>query len=288
MRTALACLAFVGSAPLALALAGPVSPGDSSHYLTPADTVVLEIDRAQRKYTTHVFAPKQTVYSLGRFYGQDLDELYALNPELAEAPPGIGQAVRVGVPNLAIVRFRGPRFERAAYAPVCYAVRPGETAYHIAKTVFRMPVDTLLAVNGLAGPALAPGQLLQVGWMPVAGATVPRGPARPGPLQRVNHANYERYRAQDSTATGPRRRGVASWVPGTGEVSGQLFALYGGVAPGTYLKLVNPANERFAYVRVIGAPTEEDVRRERVDLTVSATAARLLGAGRSNFYVTIE
>lgn len=285
MRTLLLSLFAVASCLRTLAVA---PAGDSLRYLTAHDSVLLEIDARQQKYTTHVFAPKQTVYSLGRFYAQDIDQIYALNPELATAPPSIGQEVRVAVPNVAIVRFRGPGFRRLSYAPVYYEVQPGQTAYYIAKTVFRMPVDTLLSVNGLGDHTLSPGQVLQVGWIPVAGAAVSREPVELGPLQKVNFANYQRYRAQDSTAVGPKHRGVASWVPGTGEVSGQLFALYGGVAPGTYLKLVNPANERFAYVKVIGAPTDEEVRRERIDLTVSATAARLLGAGRSNFYVTIE
>ena len=279
----------LGLALLSTTLVAAASPtGDSLRYLTPRDSVVLEIDADQRKYTTHTFAPKQTVYSLGRFYAQDIDQIYALNPELASAPPAIGQRVRVAVPNVAIVRFRRPGFRRAAYAPVYYAVQPGQTADYVAKSVFRMPVDTLLSVNGLESHTLSPGQLLQVGWIPVDGAAVNREPVELAPLQRVNLRNQGRYRAQDSTAVGPRRRGVASWVPGTGEVSGQLFALYGGVAPGTYLKLVNTANGRSAYVKVIGAPTDEEVRRERIDLTVSATAARLLGAGRSNFYATIE
>lgn len=285
MRTA---LIFFSS--LVLIATVRADTGDSLRYLTSADTVLLEIDAAQRKYTTHVFAPKQTVYSLGRFYGQDLDEIYALNPALATAPPAIGQEVRVGVPNRAIIRYRDGRFRRAAHAPVVYRVKPGETAYHIAKTVFRMPVDTLLAVNDLPDHSLAPGQLLQVGWIPVGGAEAPSAPVELGPLQRVSYANYKLYSEQrDSSAVAaPPRRGVASWVPGTGEVSGQLFALVSDVDPGTYLKLVNPANKRFAYVKVIGAPTDEQIRRERIDLTVSATTARLLGAGRSNFYVMME
>ena len=42
-----------------------------------------------------------------------------------------------------------------------------------------------------------------------------------------------------------------------------------------------------AYARVIGR-LPADVRRERVDVVVSGTTARLLGQSGGNFYVTIQ
>ena len=260
--------------------------GDSLHYLTLKDTVMLEIAADKSKYTNHVFAPRQTVYSLSRFYAQDIDQVYALNPELAKRPPAVGEVVKVAVPNAAITRFRTADFKRWQHTRVCYRVQPGETLYHIAKTVFRMPVDTLMALNGLKSNALATGQVLQVGWMSLDGASRTVKPKELNPLKKVNVLNSAEFAKQGGTSR-ELKRGVASWTPGTGDASGQLFALYAGATPGTILKVSNLSNGAYAYVRVIGTPPD-NVRAERIDILLSGTAARVLGANERNFYVTIE
>ena len=272
----------------ALASAVALPQNDTVVYLASRDSVLLEIAPDHRKYTRHVITPKQTVYSLSRFYAQDIDQVYALNPRLADGTLDIGDTVRVGVPNVAITRFRDSGFRAEDYAGVYYVVRPGETMYHVAKTVFRMPVDTLLALNGLRTPDLSVGQVLQVGWMSLSGAARHIKPRELSPLQRTNARNAQAYRAQSSASD--RRelvRGVATFTPGSGDASGKLFALYSGAPVGSYLRIGNPANKHAAYVRVIGK-LPANVRRERVDVVVSGTAARLLGASGGNFYVTIQ
>ena len=293
MSRLLSCAALAATAVLVLPAAAQATSvtlpqNDSIVYLAPLDSVMLEITSDQRKYTRHVFTPRQTVYSLSRFYAQDIDQVYALNPKLTEGGPGIGDTVRIAVPNVAITRFRGSDFRRSDYAPVCYRVRPGETMYHIAKTVFRMPVDTLLQLNGLKSPTLSVGQVVQVGWMNLDGAAKHIKPRELSPLQRVNDANAARYQRGASPAD--RRelvRGVATYTPGTGDASGKLFALYSGAPVGTMLRVGNTGNKRVAYVEVIGR-LPEGTRRDRVDIVVSGTAARVLGAGTGNFYVTIQ
>ena len=261
-------------------------PTDSVQYLRLRDTVMLEIASDKSKYTRHVFEPRQTVYSLSRFYAQDIDQVYALNPALATRPPAIGEAVKVAVPNVAITRFRDESFSRWRHARVCYRVQPGETMYHIAKTVFRMPVDTLMALNSLKTVDLRPGQVLQVGWMSLDGAGARVRPREMNPLKRVNTSNSAAY-VRQTGARPPLRRGVATWTPGTGDASGQLFALYAGAPAGTILKVSNTSNHASAYVRVIGSPPD-NVSSEHVDILLSGTAARVLGANERNFYVTIE
>jgi len=259
--------------------------GDSLSYLTPQDTVMLEIAADQSKFTTHTFAPKQTMYSLSRFYAQDIDQIYGLNPQLTSRAPKIGEQVKVAVPNKTIKRFRDQDFKRDFYAPICYEVQKGETMYNVAKRVFRMPVDTLMSVNGLKSTVLSPGQILQVGWMPVNGSANKIKKQELSPLQRKSYANYKMHKAQSSKQKAIR--GVASWTPGTGEASGSLFALYDGARPGTYLKVTNTANKKYAYVRVIGKPSHNS-RKEQIDIQVSGTTARLLGVTKGNFYVIIE
>ena len=265
----------------------PPAPGDSIQYLTLRDTVMLEIAEDQSKYTRHIFEPRQTVYSLSRFYAQDIDQVYALNPALSQRAPAVGEEVKVAVPNVAITRFRTAGFSRWRHARVCYRVQPGETMYHIAKTVFRMPVDTLMALNGFKNTNLSTGQVIQVGWMSLEGAGKQVKPRELNPLRKVNASNRDEYSRQAAEQKRPLQRGVASFTPGTGDASGQLFALYAGAKPGTVLKVTNTLNNAYAYVRVIGSPPE-NVLSQRVDILLSGTAARVLAASERNFYVTIE
>ena len=268
-----------------LAVMTASATGDSLSYLTPQDTVMLEIAPDQSKFTTHTFAPKQTLYSLSRFYAQDIDQLYGLNPQLSSRTPAIGEEVKIAVPNKTITRFRTENFQREKFAPICYTVRKGETMYNVAKRIFRMPVDTLLSVNGLTSTVLSPGQVLQVGWMSTNGSSSKIKKREMSPLQRKSYANFKAYEIQSSQRSS--KRGVASWSPGTGEASGTLFALYNGAQPGTYLKVTNTANNKYAYVRVIGKPSHNS-RQEQIDIQVSGTVARLLGVSKGNFYVVIE
>jgi LysM repeat protein len=246
---------------------------------------MIEIALDQSKFTTHTFAPKQTVYSLSRFYAQDIDQVYALNPELSQRPPRIGEQVKVAVPNKTIIRFRENGFRREEYVPICYRVQPGETMYHLAKRIFRMPVDTLQQVNQLSTTSLSPGQVLQVGWMPVNGSADKITPQTISPLQRRSFANYRVYESQPDKIR--PTRGVASWTPGTGEASGSLFALYSDARPGTVLRVTNTANGKYVYVRVIGKPSANS-HAEAIDIQLSGTAARLLGVNAGNFYVLLE
>jgi len=275
---------------LAAALAATIgtalaATGDSTHYLTPRDTVMLEIADDQSKFTSHVFEPKQTLYSLSRFYAQGIDQLIELNPELAHGDPNVGQQIKVAVPNVAITRFRTAGFSESEYAPVCYTVRQGETMYKIAKRIFRMPVDTLLAVNALSSTTLQPGQIIQVGWISVNGAADKIKPRLISPLERRSLQNRRAYAAQQMHLR-PKRL-VASWTPGTGDASGKLYALYGAVQPGTMLKVTNAANGRVAYVQVIGRPGASS-GMTRTGLQLSSTTATVLGATEGNFYVKVE
>ncbi len=278
-------LALLGSLAAGATAAPP--PGDSITYLGAHDSVMLEIASDQSKFTKHVFAPRQTVYSLSRFYAQDIDQVYTLNPQLADRPPLVGEEVKVAVPNVAITRFRNADFRRWHYAKVYYKVQPGETMYHIAKTVFRMPVDTLLALNGLKTHNLAAGQCLQVGWMSLDGAAAHIKPLAIPSLQSVNLRNADQYARQGAPTLPQLQRGVATYTPGTGDASGQLFALYNGAPAGSLLRVGNSKTNQHAYVRVIGS-LPDNVRRDKVDIVVSGTAAKILGASDRNFYVTIQ
>ena len=60
--------------------------GDSLNYLTPQDSVFLTVDENNQKIIEHRLEYKQTMYSLAKFYGLELNELMYFNEELGELP----------------------------------------------------------------------------------------------------------------------------------------------------------------------------------------------------------
>lgn len=259
---------------------------DEVIYLNSQDTVLIDIDEDKRKFTKYTLKPQQTLYSLSRFFAQDISMLYSLNPELRHQQPQIGQELIIEVPNSAIVRFRTNDFKRKNFAPIYYTIKPGETMYKIAKNIFGMSVDTLTSLNSLEGTGLSIGQKVQVGWTPIKGSAHRIKKTAYNPLKSRNQRNYIKYKRQNQVGT--YRRGVASWSKGSGEASGKLFALINNIPIGEYVKVKNLSNNKIAYVEVIGSLPTNTIR-EKVDIQISSTAARILGVRNpGNFYVILE
>jgi hypothetical protein len=81
----------------------------------------------------------------------------------------IGQIVHVPIPNAAIKRFKGDNFKRWKFAPIMFIVKKGDNLYKISKTLFHMPIDSVVKWNKLPNNTIAPGQQLHVGWMSIEG-----------------------------------------------------------------------------------------------------------------------
>ena len=109
--------------------------GDSLHYLTLKDTIFLSISPYQEKIFYHYIAPKQTLFSLSKFYGLTIDELYYYNPELKESIVSPGQAIKIPIPNKSIIRFKIKDFDDKKLIPICYIVKKGDTMYNISKRI---------------------------------------------------------------------------------------------------------------------------------------------------------
>ena len=143
--------------------------GDSLRYLTAKDTIFLSIGSFSEKYFEHTIEPKQTLYSLAKFYGLSVEELYYFNNGLKENHIQIGMPIRVPIPNAAIKRYMESGFSPQDNAPVFYVVKRGDTMFRISKEYFRMPIELLMARNNLDGHSLKEGQQLHVGWISIHG-----------------------------------------------------------------------------------------------------------------------
>jgi LysM repeat protein len=146
-------------------------------YLNAKDSVFLTVNEFQEKLITHRIEAKQTVYSLGKFYGLKVNEVYYYNPEIDGKDPKIGQVVKIPIPNKAIVRERDKKFNVKNYVPVYYRVQKGEGLKKVAEGYFNMKIDTLKKRNKIWSGDLKLGQLIHIGWISIKGV--------PGSLREV-------------------------------------------------------------------------------------------------------
>ena len=79
-----------------------VMTGDSTRYLLPEDTIFLQIGKYQHKIFEHEIEKGQTLYSLAKFYGLSIDELYLYNPQLLDRVLSPYEKVSIPIPNRAI------------------------------------------------------------------------------------------------------------------------------------------------------------------------------------------
>jgi len=264
--------------------------GDSLRYLTPFDTVLLEIGPYGEKYGFHYVERKQTLFSLAQFYGLSLQEVYQYNPQYRERSPSLGEPVRYPIPNRAIIRYLRPGIDlRQLHAPIFYRVKKGDTMYRLAKIYFRIPIETLLERAGLQSHTeLKPGQLIFIGWLPLAG--IKEEQQAQNTLSPVAWDNKGLARHFSVGVTSGKKlleeKGAAVWKEDPKAGVG-FFALHRTAPKNTVLEVLNPMLNRKVYVKVVGKLARE-AYDEEVVVVLSNQAAKTLGAIDPRFFVHIQ
>ncbi|MEQ1746061.1 MAG: LysM peptidoglycan-binding domain-containing protein [Saprospiraceae bacterium] len=262
-------------------LAQPNTP--VGNLLTPKDSVLLTINNSQ-KLIHHIVKPKQTLFSLAKYYGLSLEELYALHPEFQTNPAlRAGTLVSIPIPNRAIRRYKGMNFDPAKFAPIYYVVQPGDNLFQICKRHFSMPVDSIRVRNNMRNEQIKPGQLLLIGWMGLEGISADwRTPAAPPITGQTHQLRYdEEKKARNEIIT----QGVCFWQRDSNE-KGDLYALHREANIGTVMAVNNPMSRRTVYAKVIGRiPAGYG---SNIEVVLSPAAARQIGARDPRFFVKIR
>ena len=260
--------------------------GDSLNYLTRFDTVFLMTNAFQEKIFTHRIAPKQTLYSLAKFYGLSIHDLYYYNPGLRSRGVSVGTPVSIPIPNSAIQRYKGADFAIWKYAPVYYVVKRGDTIYRIAKTYFRMTIEEMMERNGLEDMTMKVGQVLHVGWMKLGGISMDQRKVAGGPLAERNRAMRMIFMQRSNGRKAYEEQGAASWKSKAKEDT-DFYALHLKAPLNSVIEVENPMMRRKVYVKVVGRipiTTYDD----NVKVVLSPLAAKFLGAKDSKFFVKVK
>ena len=262
---------------------------DSVPYLTPQDSVFLTIDKANQKIIDHQLIEGQTMFSLAKFYGLELIELLYFNEALKnENEIPLGTIVKIPIPNRAIKRYKTKNFDESQHASIYYRVKKGETLYHIAKRLFKMPVEDVQARNGIPDFNIQPGQLLHLGWISTNG--IPKK-IRSGKILPPEWAESKWKARSYMQAKGVKRelgeQGVAFWYRNSKNTVDQ-YALHHAAPIGSVIEIHNPMNNRTVHVKVTGRPSSKVYYGENVVIVLSYKTARMLGARDPRFFVKVK
>ncbi len=260
--------------------------GDTIRYLSIGDTVFLSIGPAGEKMVEHRMEAKQTLYSLARFYGISVEELYLYNSGLKETTVAVGQVILVPVPNMAIKRYKEKGFNEKEHAPVYYVVRKGDTMFRISRVHFRMPADTLKKRNGLDSDALREGQRLLVGWMSIKGVPEEWRNAAGSELDRGSAALGQLFKRESASKKEVNEQGKAFWQKHSREDS-NLYALHRTAALNSVVQVTNPMNGAVVFVKVIGR-IPDTIYEKEVVVVLSPLAAKQLGAQDTRFFARVK
>lgn len=250
--------------------------------LTAKDTVLLTVTNG-KKFIHHLVKPKQTLFSVARYYGLTLEELYEHNPKFQTDPTlQTGTRVKIPVPNRAIKRYKGKDFVTRQNAPICYVVQNGDNLFNICKRYFNMPVDSIVKRNHLKNNNIHPGQLIHMGWIGVEGIPADWRPARSSSPTGALEASFEQQKNKRQMFLG---QGVCFWQRDSKE-EGAYYALHREAAIGTIMAVTNPMSRRTVHVKVIGRiPAGYE---PNIEVILAPAAARYLGARDPRFFVKIK
>ena len=263
--------------------------GDSLKFLTAKDTIFLSMNGYQEKIFTHVLEKGQTLYSLARFYGLKLEEVYAYNPRLKKEGYKPGDGVIIPIPNRAILRYKNSSYRVWNYVPVFYEVKKGDTFYGISKRYFKMPIDTILQRNSLPPDwGLSKGQKLHIGWMSRHGIPDSIRQIRGGPLWEKSYAMRNAYFQKKSVKREYKQSGAANWNQEKGGGTGDLYVLHPYAPIGSIMSISSPLLNRTVYAKVIGRMPSRAYDKDETKVVVSPAVAKMLGARDPRFFVEIR
>ena len=246
------------------------------------DTIQVNFKSSTQPYIIHKMKRGQTLKGLEKYYAISVGDLVYYNPEVKNLYAiHVGQSIRIPIAlsNLMLTDNETTSV-RWKVVPAFYKVKPGETIFRIAKTYFKMPIETLMERNNLTNNTLKPGQLLHVGWFNVKGIqpNERKYTGLKGELRIVNTKLKKKYDVV-SKASGKSKksqRGTSIWKKSSSRDT-KLYALHRTAPIGTIIQVYCPSSKRTLYVEVKGRMSD-NIYRENFIIYLSPAAATSLGA----------
>ena len=271
--------------------------GDSLRILRPGDTILISKDSVVGTYFYHKVAPKQTLYSLTRFYKISQEQLAEINPVLKLRMLQTDELIKIPLSNKLIRTTDLPK-NRESYTPVYYQVKAGEGLYRIARNYFNLKMEDLLRLNNNQA-SLHPGQYLLMGWLPLsaytdkksekiiqeAAAEAVKNAATEEKSENNETVNKEKFNTTTTRYHRQSAQGVAFWHKELKSSKG-LYVLHRTAVQGTIVSITNPMFNNTVFAKVVGKIPPGSYPND-VMIIVSPEVAAKLGAKDSRFFTRI-
>ncbi|OAV45713.1 LysM domain-containing protein [Lewinella sp. 4G2] len=268
-----------------VALAGALCAqytGDSLYYLYPTDTMLLKVDGASANLVfEHHLAPKQTVYGASKFYGRNVEDFYALSPELRRGYD-VGDVIKVAIAK-ELIRYEIPGDSLAWFVPVRYQLAKGETLYGLAvRRLGWLNPDPITRLNPEVDPSqLKTGATLVIGYLPISGLPF-TGRVYADAYQAQNAPLRALWESRTAGKEMPSENGKAAW---TKKGDRTKFMVLHRTAPiNSVIEIEDPRSRRTLYARVMGRIPEQ-IYKPEVMLVVSPLLVKAFGVRDKLFYV---
>lgn len=228
----------------------------------------------------HRVAPKETMFSIARYYNVSVDDIKAWN-NLKDGNLSIGQEILIRQTPAGAA----PTAKTDITSAKTHTVGPKETLYSIAK-MYGMTVTQLKEWNRITGDDLKIGQVLSVA-APAPGSTPggipPANPTAQPTVPMVTNPEVTKIPESVTGANELKETGTAALLQGT-EGNRKYLARHATIKPGTILKIRNLTTNQEVFVRVTGPP---DVADSAVLIYISRSAYDRLGATEPTFRAEI-
>lgn len=260
--------------------------GDSSRFLLATDSIQISYDHAREQLVfKHQLAPKQTLYSLAKFYGLRLEDVYHLNPALriAYAP---SDKVNIILPRVAL-KYYVPYDSIDYFAPVFWTFSKGETLYGLVHRTLKLPSDSLLYFNnpGLSAATVRPGQQLFIGWLSLKGISAEMQGAVEDPYVSMNKGLRDAWMLQSAGRRLQTASGKAAWIRDGDRT--KFMALHRTAAPNSLIEVMDKRTGKVLYCRVMG-PIPGQLYDSNVEVVLSPLLVKAFGARDRFFYVQVK
>ncbi|HQW10604.1 MAG TPA: LysM peptidoglycan-binding domain-containing protein [Saprospiraceae bacterium] len=272
--------------------------GDSIHILRPIDTIFIQKDEVIGSFFYHLVVPKQTLYSLTRFYKINSEQLAEINPPLKIRLLQIGELLRIPISNKIIKTSELPK-NRNSYSPVYYKVTAGEGLYGIARNYFNLKIEDIVRLNNLTDQNIYTNQLLLLGWVPLGAFTDKKEAlsirdANEKAVAKAEIAeakadgtdsNKDKYVASSAKFSKKSAQGVGFWHKELKNTKG-LYVLHRTAVPGSVISITNPMFNNTVYAKVVGTIPYKSYPDD-IMIIVSPEVAAQLGVKDSRFFSRI-
>ena len=276
---------FLSLIPILLLSAQSFAQFHPAAVLTHGENMEVNFEMDKGIFYYHTIKAKQTLYSISKFFGINVNELRYMNNLSKNSVVSIGQRLIIPL-NYGLLDVTD---QGNGNNPIYYKVKAGETLFRIAKVYFNQPVEALVARNNLADVSLNVGDLLIVGYLEEHPIIVPPDEQAGNPKIDADIADsnvVDESTGSPAKVTMIRRKGVAIWNK-EGKDYDNAYVLHKFAKPNTIIELYNPVVKRRTFAKVVGK-LPEDIYEDDVVVIISPKVAKNLGALDSRLSVEMS